>query len=215
VTTEIMERAKEQTAKMRSVRTLPAPDPLPKARRHEPLKQQPAANPVFPVNEGNIFVANGILSPITLKSRSFAEGWRLVEDKRACDIERQLREKAWHLFCLAPDVQGAGIARSPDRAVQKALEEVFAKALLNRVNALEIADLKTKRVLGIYRTAVAGKLRDIQESPYLFTTTEEMHQRVPVTITGPDWTTEPWSEIPGVPKPFFETRKEQEGDESC
>jgi hypothetical protein len=207
VTTGIIETAQEQRAETRSPRTLPAPGPLPKAGRHDPAKQQAAAIPTIPINEGSIFVANGILSPITLKSRSFTEGWRLVEDKRPWDIEGELREKAWHLFCLVPDVQGAGIARSPDRAVRKALEEVFAKALLNRVNAVEIAALKTKRVLGIYRTAVAAKLRHIQESPYLFTTTEEMNQRVPVTITGPDWTAEPWSQIPGVPKPFLETRK--------
>lgn len=207
MTTEIIETAQEQRAETRSPRTLPAPGPLPKARRHDPAKQQAAATPMIPINEGCIFVANGILSPITLKSRSFTEGWRLVVDKLAWDIERELREEAWHLFCLVPDVQGAGIARSPDRAVRKALEEVFAKALLNRVNAVEIAALKTKRVFGIYRTAVAAKLRHIQESPYLFTTTEEMHQRVPVTIIGPDWTAEPWSQIPGVPKPFFETRK--------
>jgi hypothetical protein len=202
-----MERAQEQTAQTRSFRALPAPGPLPNARRHDPAKQRAAANPVIPINEGSIFVANGILSPITLKSRSFGEGWRLVEDKRVCDIERELRENAWHLFCLVPDVQGVGIARSPDRAVRKALEEVFAKALLNRVNALEIAALKTKKVFGIYRTVVTAKLRHIQESPYLFTTTEEMHQRMPVSITGPDWTTEPWSQIPGVPKPFFGNEK--------
>ena len=202
MTTEIMEREQEQATESGSVRTLPAPLPLPKTRRHDPRKQQAATTPVIAVNEGSIFVASGILSPITLKSRSFAEGWRLVEDKRAWDIERELREQAWRFFYLIPDVRGAGIARSPDRAVRKALEKVFAKAHVNRVNTLEIATLKTKRFLGIYRTEVAAKLRHMQESPYLFTTTEEMHQRVPVIITGPDWATEPWSQIPGVPKPF-------------
>jgi hypothetical protein len=177
VTTEIMERAQEQTAETRSVRTVPAPSPLPKARRRDRPKQQAAANPVISINEGTIFVANGVISPITLKSRSFTEGWRLVEDKRAWDIERELREKAWHFFYLVPDVQGTGFARSPDRAVRKALEKVFAKGLLNRVNILEIAALKTKRILGIYRVEVVAKLRHIQESPYLFTTVEEMQQR--------------------------------------
>ena len=215
MTTEIMERTQEKTAETGTARILSAPLPLPQTRGLDPRKQQAAPNPVIAVNEGTIFVANGIPSPITLKSRAFTEGWRLVEDKRAWGIERELREKAWHFFCLIPDVQGTGIARSPDRAIRKALEKVFAKALVNRVNTLEIAAVRTKRVLGIYRTEVAAKLRHIQEGPYLFTTTEEMHQRVPVVTTGPDWTVEPWSEIPGVPKPFFETRKGQEGDESC
>jgi len=172
-----MEKAQEQTVETRSVRALPAPRLLPNARRHDPPKQQIAANPVIPINEGSIFVANGILSPITLKSRSFTEGWRLVEDKRAWDIERELREKAWHFFCLVPDVHGAGIARSLDRAVRKALEKVFAKAMVNRVNTLEIASVRTRRALGVYRTEVVAKLRHIQESPYLFATVEEMDQR--------------------------------------
>ena len=212
MTTEIMERAQEQATETGSVRTLPVPLPLPKARRHDPRNQQAATTPVIAVNEGSIFVANGILSPIALKSRSFTEGWRLVEDKRAWDIERELREEAWHFFCLTPNVREAGMARSPDRALRKALEKVFAKALVKRVNTLEIATLRTRRFLGIHRTEVVAKLRHIQESPYLFTTTEEMHQRVPVIMTGPDWTTEPWSQIPGVPKPFT---NQAPGDESC
>lgn len=202
MTTEIMERAQEQATETGSVRTLPVPLPLPKTRRHDPRNQQVATTPVIAVNEGSIFVTNGILSPITLKTRSFAEGWRLVENKRAWDIGRELREEAWRFFYLIPDVRGAGIARSPDRAVRKALEKVFAKALVKRVNTLEIATLRTRRFLGIHRTEVVAKLRHIQESLYLFTTTGEMHQRVPVIMAGPDWTTEPWLQIPGVPKPF-------------
>jgi hypothetical protein len=59
VTTEIMESAQEQATETGSLRTLPAPFPLPKTRRHDPRKQQAAATPVIRVNEGSIFVANG------------------------------------------------------------------------------------------------------------------------------------------------------------
>jgi hypothetical protein len=176
VTTEIMERAQEETAETGAARTLAASRPLPQARRPDPPKQQ-AANPVMAINEGSIFVANGILSPITLKSHSFTKGWRLVEGKGAWNIERELHGKAWHFFYLGPNVQGAGIARSPDRAVRKALEKVFANALMNRVNTLEIVSVTTMRLWGVYRTEVIAKLRHIQESPYLFTTVEEMQQR--------------------------------------
>ena len=178
MTTEIMERAQEQTAETGSVRTLPAPRPLPKARRHDPPKPQATANPVIPINEGSIFVITGLVSPATLKSRSFTEGWRLVEDKRAWDIERELQEKDWQFFYLTPDVQGVGIARSQDRAIRKALEKVFAKAMVSRVNTLEIASVRARHALGVYRTEVVAKLRHIQESPYLFATVEEMHQRM-------------------------------------
>ena len=45
MTTGIMERAQEQTAETRSLRTLPAPGPLPKARRHDPAKQSNSGDP--------------------------------------------------------------------------------------------------------------------------------------------------------------------------
>jgi hypothetical protein len=45
VTTEIMERAQEQTAETRSISTLPVPGPLPKARRHDPAKQSNSGDP--------------------------------------------------------------------------------------------------------------------------------------------------------------------------
>ena len=173
MTTEIMDRVQEAA----ETRTSPERRPLREVRRRNSLPPQAAPNPVIAVNEGSIFVANGIVSPITLKSHSFAEGWCLVRGKGAWDIERELQEQAWLFFYLIPNVQGAGIARSPDRAVRKALEKVFANALVNRVNTLEIVSVKTTRILGVYRTEVVAKLRHIQESPYLFTTVEEMRQR--------------------------------------
>ena len=173
MSTEIMERVQEAA----QARTLPAQRRLPEVRKRNPLPRQTAANPVIAVNEGSIFVTTGLVSPAMLKSRSFAEGWRLVEDKPAREIERDLQEEGWHFFYLIPDVQGAGIARSPDRAVRKALAKVFAKTMVNRVNTLEIASVRTRHALGVYRTEVVAKLRHIQESPYLFATVEEMQQR--------------------------------------
>jgi hypothetical protein len=173
VSTEIMERVQ----KAAETRTPPARRPLPEVRKRNPLPRQTAANPVIAINEGSIFVTTGLVSPAVLKSRSFTEGWSLVEGKRAPEIERDLQGEGWHFFYLIPDVQGAGIARSPDRALRKALEKVFAKALVNRVNTLEIASVRTRSVLGVYRAEVVAKLRHIQESPYLFTTVEEMQQR--------------------------------------
>ena len=173
MSTEIMERIQQAA----ETRTPPARRRLRGVRRRNQLPRETTANPVIAVKEGSIFITAGVASPTTLKSRSFTEGWRLVEDKSAREIERELHEAGWHFFHLIPNVQEAGIARSPDRAVRKALEKVFAKTMVNRVNTLEIASMRTRRFLGVYRTEVVAKLRHIQESPYLFTTVEEMQQR--------------------------------------
>lgn len=78
MTTEIMESAEEQATDTGSVRTLPAPLPLPKTRGHDPRKQQAAATHVITVNEGSIFVAN----------RRDPEDRAILQDDRS-----QVREK--------------------------------------------------------------------------------------------------------------------------
>jgi hypothetical protein len=208
VTTEIIEKAQERNAETSSARPVSAWRTLPEVPDLEQSRRKTTPIPVIAVNEGSLLVADGLV--LTKKSRPFVHGWVLLEDKRAREIEVDLREGGWHFFYLIPDVEGVGIARSPERAVRKALEKVCAKGRGNGVNAIEIASFSTTRVLGLHRAKVVAKLRHIQESPYLFTTTEEMYRRKPVFLEGPDWTTEPWSEIPGMPKPFrIDDRKER------
>lgn len=206
--TEIMEKAQEQTAGKSSARAASRWRALPRVPTLDQLRRKTPAASVIAVNEGSLLIANGLV--LTAKSQPFVPGWMLLEDRRAREIEVDLHEGGWHFFYLTPDVQGVGIARSSEGAVRKALEKVCAKGRENGVNALEIASVRTTHILGLYGAKVVAKLRHIQESPYLFTTTEEMHRRKPVLPRGPDWTAAPWSEIPGIPKPSrIEDRKER------
>jgi hypothetical protein len=208
MTVQIIEKAREPKAETSSARAGHSWHALPKAPSLEQLRRKKAPIPVIAINDGSLLVADGLV--LTKKSRPFVHGWMLLEDKRAREIEVDLQEGGWHFFYLIPDIEGVGIAQSPERAVRKALEKVCAKGRENGVNALEIASVSTMSALGLHRAKVVAKLRHIQESPYLFTTTEEMHRREPVFPVGPDWTTEPWSEIPGIPKPFrIDDRKER------
>jgi hypothetical protein len=208
MTVQTIEKAQEHKAQTSLPKVVPARRALPKVTNLDQLRRKTATVPVIAINEGSLLVADGLV--LTKKSRPFVHGWTLLEDKRAREIEVDLREGGWHFFYLVPDVQGTGIARSPEGAVRKALEKVCSKGRENGVNALEIAAVSTTSILGLHLAKVVAKLRHIQESPYLFTTTEEMHQRQPVFPEGPDWTTEPWSEIPGIPKPVrIDDRKER------
>jgi hypothetical protein len=100
-----------------------------------------------------------------------------MEGKRVRQIERELRANGWNLFYVIPDVHASGIARHPDQAVRKALRKIFRSALEQGVNMLEIASLNKETLFGFHRVEVTAKLRHIQESPYLFSTHEEMRQR--------------------------------------
>lgn len=145
-----------------------------------PLRRQPGSQGPAraELRECDLLVAAGLESPLVLKTQPYAGSWALVEGKRAGEVERELHANGWNLFYLVPDVGASGIARDQDRAVRKALRKIFRRTGEQGVNILEIASLKVDTLYGFHRAKVTAKLRHIQESPYLFSTHEEMHQRM-------------------------------------
>lgn len=131
-----------------------------------------------PVGECDVFVESTLIAPVSLSTRPFAENWNLVEGKRVRDIEQELRAEGWHLFYIVPDLRSTAMARRPENAIRKALAKVFQSADEQALNAVEIASLRIRRVFGVHRAEVVARLRHIQESPCLFSTNEEMHQRM-------------------------------------
>jgi hypothetical protein len=133
---------------------------------------------VPPVGERDVFVASTLMAPISLRTRPFAEGWNLVEGKRVREMERELTANGWHFFYVVPDVEGIAIARRPENAIRKALAKVFERAFEQGLNTVEIASLRVSKLFGIHRAAVVARGRHIQESPYLFATSEDIRQRM-------------------------------------
>jgi len=174
VNTEILEHPQPEIGRDRLTEDLRKHPVLTRAPRQEPTDWTPT---IPGVGECDLLIASGLTSPITLKTRPFAEGWRLMEGKRVRQIERELQANGWNLFYVIPDVHASGIARHPDQAVRKALRKIFRSALEQGVNMLEIASLNKETLFGFHRVKVTAKLRHIQESPYLFSTHEEMRQR--------------------------------------
>ena len=130
------------------------------------------------LRECDLLVAADLVTPALLETQPFVESWRRVEGKRIREIERELQTNGWNLFYLIPDVSASGIARYPERAVQKAVRKILGSAVERGVNTLEIASIKIETLFGFHRANVTAKLRHIQESPYLFSTHEEMRQRM-------------------------------------
>ncbi|MBS1842089.1 MAG: hypothetical protein JSS69_02400 [Acidobacteria bacterium] len=131
-----------------------------------------------PIDEWDVFVEFTLIAPISLSTQPFIENWSLVEGKRVRDIEQELRAEGWHFFYIVPDLRSTAIARRPEIAIRRALAGIFQSATRQGLNTVEIASLRTRRVFGVHRAEVVARLRHIQESPYLFQTNEEMHQRM-------------------------------------
>jgi hypothetical protein len=131
-----------------------------------------------PAGECDVFVESTLIVPVSLSTRQFAENWNVVQGKRARDIEQELRAEGWHFFYIVPDLTSTAMARHAENALRKALAKVFKRAYEQGLNTVEIASLRTRRGFGIHRAEVVARLRHIQESPYLFSSNEEMHQRM-------------------------------------
>lgn len=131
-----------------------------------------------PVGECDVFVESSLIAPVSLWTRPFVDNWNLVKGKRARDIEDELRAEGWHFFYVVPDFRSTAMARRPENAIRKALAKVLQRAFERGLNTVEIVSLQTRRVLGIHRAELIARPRHIQKSPYLFSTNEEMHQRM-------------------------------------
>jgi hypothetical protein len=94
VNTKILEHPQPEIGRDRLTEDL-RKHPVPtRAPRQEPTDWIPT---IPGVGEGDLLIASGLTSPITLKTRPFAEGWRLTEGKRVRQIERELQANGWNL----------------------------------------------------------------------------------------------------------------------
>lgn len=138
------------------------------------------------VREGDILFRGSSPLPIALNFRAAIEGENLIEGTTANEVESLLQKAGCHFFCLTPDIRATRFAHSEETAVQKALSHLFAKAVINRINAVEIDEVLTRQIFGMYGVTVTAKMRHIQESPYLFLTEDGMRQRLSRVSYQPD-----------------------------
>jgi hypothetical protein len=181
VSVQVLEEVQREAGRAQPAVTPPErlrPAESPRREPAHPARPEHEAKAPGGIGEREILVADSLDAPVSLGTRPFAAGWRRVTGKSARRIEQELDVHGWRFFYLAPDAHARGTALSAEDAIRKALTRIFAQALEQGVNTIEMASVRTKAFLGIHTAEVVGKLRHIQESPYLFATAEEMRRRM-------------------------------------
>ncbi len=95
--------------------------------------------------------------------------WRVLSGIDANTAEQELERLGWHFFyVVAADPLARGMALDRNEAVRRAVVNLAERARSERLNALEISDVRVRGYGLIHVARVAANFRHIGASPYLF-----------------------------------------------
>lgn len=118
---------------------------------------------------GTVLVRTGTVTP-ELKSEPYSPGWETVQMSSPDALDRSIRKAGWNFFFFADRIQAiSGLLSGKERAVQRAVERILAKAKPSQLNCLQITDISSRRYLGIPYIRVSAHARHIQRSTVLQT----------------------------------------------
>lgn len=106
------------------------------------------------------------------ESESYAPHWRLVTGYDAYALGRAIAKEGWTLFGLVGETKSIAFGLSESKRVRKAVGRILAKLNHERFNSVEITEVIPKRFLAIPYVRILARSRHIQESTYLFHSTD-------------------------------------------
>ena len=149
-------------------------------RMKMPLVGGPIPGVVEGLSSGDLLIDQDVTLPESVKFEDWVSmgEWILVSQVRSAKLDRQLNSVGWHFFSFPPEIETDAVALDRPRALAKALRKLLAGAEAARVNALEITNVRGKEFLALRYASLRGCMRHIQQSPFVFQTAEEAHERI-------------------------------------
>ena len=117
-----------------------------------------------------MLIKEGAFLPETVRfeSEPYSKGWRLVKDLRGSEMEGQLLDAGWNLFCLAEELHASAVGSDLGKTTRRAIEKVLDTMKSDKLNCVEITQVAAKRFLGLPYVTISAHARPIQESKVLF-----------------------------------------------
>lgn len=117
---------------------------------------------------GSLLIRPGTLLPhnLALSLRRIGP-WNLIADLSASELDRLVRSEGWHVFFVVPPVEATGLGLSVRSAVRKALAGVVRQVEARDLNAVEIADIRVRRLLNLHYVRIMAHPRHVRDSPFL------------------------------------------------
>lgn len=93
--------------------------------------------------------------------------WNLLAGLNSSDLDRLIRNQGWHLSFILPAVEASGLGGSRSSAFRKALDSVFRQVEAKTFNAVEITEIRVRRLLNISYVRIVAHPRHVRDSPFL------------------------------------------------
>ena len=120
------------------------------------------------VKAGSVMIKPGTSLPHGLGLSLRRVGlWNLIADLGAPELDRLVRSEGWHLFYVVPPVEAIGLGLSLHSAIWKAFSGVVRQVEARDLNAVEIADIRVRRLLNLHYACVTAHPRHVRDSPFL------------------------------------------------
>jgi hypothetical protein len=119
---------------------------------------------VGPIKTGAILIREGAILPETLRveGEPFAYSWRLIKNLDGYGLDRKIREMGWSLTRMAGQTKALAVGFGEQETIGKALKRGLARLQSTRCNCLEISQVTSKRIAGVFQAMVLIYPRNIQ-----------------------------------------------------
>ncbi len=109
---------------------------------------------------------------LLIEAEPFSLHWRMVKETQPGEIEQKLQEAGWRSERSPTEVVAAGIARDAVQAWQEAIEDLSACTLERGVNAVEIRQVRMKKIGWLCYAMIEGHPWRLEAAPGLLASQE-------------------------------------------
>jgi len=119
------------------------------------------------ITPGTLVVNHWLLDlPLDLRIGGFQYDHhsRIYPASLSRQVHRSLASDGWQFLRMGPLVHGRAISLRAEKALCRALRKVLSKVRNENLNALEIVDVKVRKLLGCYCASLVVQARNVQIS---------------------------------------------------
>lgn len=120
------------------------------------------------IRAGSVLIKSNASLPdsVQFESKRY-RSWSLLTEADGFQVGRTLSDVGWHFLFMVPEVRTGALSSNRNRGLRKALKKVLSAIEAQRLNAMEIAEINTRRLLGLSYVEIVAYPRHVKNSPFL------------------------------------------------
>ena len=116
---------------------------------------------------GSVLIKSSLRMPesVCFASKQYGS-WKLLTGVDGFAAEHKLSGAGWNFFFAVPEIRRSVLSSNRGKALRRALKKIVNATEAQNLNALEVAEVTTRRFLGLHYAKVVAHSRHIKRSPF-------------------------------------------------